>query len=167
SRDASKTVTIEVRGFSPETGNKKIEKVARQVGVPVRVHRSRLGDVVYVIMKLQDAQLAAAALNGCSIDDRTLEACIAEADEETPESSRASATTKATPAPPVVVSGMFPRKIAGRRPTKKVALSATSSSAVPQAPSTEKVQRSEAKSNADFRQFLLDQKKPGEGARGA
>ncbi|KAJ2864910.1 Splicing factor [Coemansia aciculifera] len=163
SRDASKTATIEVRGFSPETGNKKIEQVARQVGVPVRVHRSRLGDVVYVVMKLQDAQQAADALNGCSVDDRKLEACIAEADEEVPEPSHAPAVTETMPAAP----DMIPRKAAARRPTKKVALTSASSS-TPQTSSTEKVhQITEAKSNADFRQLLLDQKRPDEGANGA
>ncbi|KAJ2047377.1 Splicing factor [Coemansia sp. S16] len=162
SRDASKTATIEVRGFSPETGNKKIEQVARQVGVPVRVHRSRLGDVVYVVMKLQDAQPAANALNGCSVDDRRLEACIAEADEEAPESSHAPAVAETMPAAP----SMIPRKAAARRPAKKVALSVASSSTT-QELSPDKVQRTEAKSNADFRQFLLGQKQPNEGSHGA
>ncbi|KAJ2582193.1 Splicing factor, partial [Coemansia sp. RSA 1836] len=160
SRDTDKTATVEVRGFSPETGNKKIEQVARQAGVPVRVHRSRLGDVVYVVMKLQDAQQAVNVLQGCSIDDRTLEACIAKPDACEPNSSSSFTTTPANPAPaPVAAPGLVPRKAAAaRRPTKKVALTATTSSA-PQAPSAERVHGAEAKSNADFRQLLLDSKR--------
>ncbi|KAJ2440367.1 hypothetical protein GGI03_008609 [Coemansia sp. RSA 2337] len=113
-------------------------------------------------MKLQDAQPAANALNGCSVDDRRLEACIAEADEEAPESSHAPAVAETMPAAP----SMIPRKAAARRPAKKVALSVASSSTT-QELSPDKVQRTEAKSNADFRQFLLGQKQPNEGSHGA
>ncbi|KAJ2907947.1 Splicing factor [Coemansia aciculifera] len=166
-READKTVTVEVRGFSPETGNKKIEQVARQAGVPVRVHRSRLGDVVYVAMKSQDAQQAVNALHGCSVDGRTLEACIAQPEATEPNSS--STIKPAPPIPvvaPVVAPDMVPRKAAAaRRPAKKVTLSTPSSSAS-QAPGTEKsTLRAEAKSNADFRQLLLDPKQqPDQGA---
>ncbi|KAJ2734668.1 Splicing factor [Coemansia sp. BCRC 34962] len=162
-RDTAKTATIEVRGFSPETSNKKIEQVAKKTGVPVRVHRSRLGDVVFVVMRLQEAQRAADALNGCSIDNCTLEACIANADKNAAGPVYASAVTG--PAPPAVPV-MVPRKTAAaRRPTKKVALSAALS-ATPHASSAEKAQRANAKSNADFRQLLLGQKPPDEGSRG-
>ncbi|KAJ2747424.1 Splicing factor [Coemansia sp. BCRC 34301] len=164
-RDADKTATVEVRGFSPETGNKRIEQVARQAGVPVRVHRSRLGDVVFVVMKAQDAQQVVSALHGCSIDDRTLEACIARSEEGEPNPSVAKA---ATPAAQVADPGMIPRKAAAaaRRPTKKVALPKTMMASTQLAPVLEMAHRAETKTNADFRQLLLDQKQAEQDASG-
>ncbi|KAJ2471081.1 Splicing factor [Coemansia sp. RSA 2322] len=163
SRVSEKPTTVEVRGVSPDTSNRQIEQevVSGKASAPIRVHRSRQGDVVFVVMKKSDAQQAVDILHGCSIDGRVLSARIAEANADTfnadvsaPKPTRASAMVEPAPTLRAAASAMVPRKAAAKRPSKKVALSATKPTAIPL--NTDSTNVAGTKSNSDFRQLFLE-----------
>ncbi|KAJ2787336.1 Splicing factor [Coemansia interrupta] len=70
--------TVKVSGFSAETGNKKLEEIAKGSGVAVvRVRRNQSGDVAFVAVRTQrDAHRAASALDGSVVDGKTLSAQV-------------------------------------------------------------------------------------------
>ncbi|KAJ1893316.1 Splicing factor [Kickxella alabastrina] len=163
SRAVASEVAVKVTGFSPETGNKQLEGIAKQVGSVVRVRRNQQGDAAFVTMRsMDDAKRALGALDGCSVDGRVLSANIDE-----PGSSNVtgdgvkgqgadsgnSAATK-TDAP----LSLVPRRAAGsRQPAKRLALA---KKGLPKPDET--ADRSPApaasegaRSNADFRNLFL------------
>ncbi|KAJ2137439.1 Splicing factor [Coemansia sp. RSA 678] len=133
--------TVAVRGFAANTTNKQIAAIAKPAGTVVRVRRNQSGDTAFVVMhSYGDAVRAEAALNGCVLDECTLDASIV-------KSGRA-ATAKQKDAKEASVTSLAPRKVA-RRPAKKVGVVKTAPARKPSGASTE------AKSNAEFRQLFL------------
>ncbi|KAJ2428503.1 hypothetical protein IWW41_003559, partial [Coemansia sp. RSA 2522] len=133
--------TVAVRGFAANATNKQIAEIAKPAGTIVRVRRNQSGDTAFVVMhSYGDAVRAEAALNGCVLDECTLDASIV-------KSGRA-ATAKQKDAKEASVTSLAPRKVA-RRPAKKVGVLKTAPAQEPSSASTE------AKSNAEFRQLFL------------
>ncbi|KAJ2760895.1 Splicing factor [Coemansia sp. BCRC 34490] len=117
-QSARQEISVEVKGFSQETGNKKIEEIAKKTGGFIRIRRNRQGTIAYVVMKsMDDAVRAASALNGCEIDEHTLEAGIPSAD---PTAEGAQEHRRTVPKAPS--TSLVPRKVATplRRPAKKL-----------------------------------------------
>ncbi|KAJ2768361.1 Splicing factor [Coemansia nantahalensis] len=142
-RAATAEISVEVRGFSPETSNKQIEAIARGAGTLVRVRRSQAGDVAYAVMKSrEDALRAVGLLNGSEIGGKTLTAAIGPG---TGTGAGASADAGAA-------TKMMPRRVAARGPAKKVRLRT-------QQPATPASEAGDVgKTNADFRQLYLGTK---------
>lgn len=139
-----KMATIEVRGFSPETGNKKIKGIVNAAtNSTAHIHRSRQGDVAFVQVKDQVATAAVQALEGCTVDGGTLQAKVVESAHNVPA---------------VDSSKMTPRKVAGRKkPTKKVNVPKKLEARTASSP-TNPGESSAARSNDDFRQMYLGSK---------
>ncbi|KAJ2518871.1 Splicing factor [Coemansia sp. RSA 1939] len=117
-QSARQEISVEVKGFSQETGNKRIEEIAKKTGGFIRIRRNRQGTIAYVVMKsMDDAVRAASALNGCEIDEHTLEAGISSAD---PTAEGAQEHRRTVPKAPS--TSLVPRKVATplRRPAKKL-----------------------------------------------
>ncbi|KAJ1725373.1 Splicing factor [Coemansia erecta] len=70
--------TVKVSGFSAETGNKKLEEIAKGSGAAVvRVRRNQGGDVAFVTVRTRrDAHKAAGVLNGSVVDGKALSAQV-------------------------------------------------------------------------------------------
>ncbi|KAJ1668235.1 Splicing factor [Coemansia sp. RSA 1646] len=124
---STRQVSVMVKGFSPETGNKKIENVAKAAGGFVRIRRNQQGDVAHVVMRsMGDAVRAASALNGCIVDGHTLEADIPDLPEESDVSStkpaKVATQKQQGTAQNRTTTSLIPRKMAvpSRRPAKRV-----------------------------------------------
>ncbi|KAJ2393791.1 Splicing factor [Coemansia sp. RSA 2603] len=78
SQKAKGEATVKVSGFSAETGNKKLEEIAKKSGAAVvRVRRNQSGDVAFVSVRTQrDAYKAADVMNGSVVDGKTLSARV-------------------------------------------------------------------------------------------
>ncbi|KAJ2358087.1 Splicing factor [Coemansia sp. RSA 2618] len=143
--------SVAVQGFAVHTKNKQIEAIAKGVGKVVRVRRNPTGDTAFVVMhSYRDAVQAEKALNGCVVDDSTLEATIVKG----PASSRTPPVTvpkqQGKKSSAANVTSLAPRNVA-RRPAKKVSLSDKPQKPVQEPTSTDTV----AKSNEEFRRMYL------------
>ncbi|KAJ1797629.1 Splicing factor [Coemansia sp. RSA 2399] len=162
-------VSVTVKGFSPETGNKKIEIIAKEAGGFVRIRRNQQGDVAHVFMKsMDDAIRAVSELNGRVVDGSTLEAHVSDMPEANVVPTRRPTNIHATTheqhgaAQNMASTSLVPRKTAvpSRRPAKRVKIAKPSADDVPKKPDeglNTGVQSSmhNKKSNDEFRQMFL------------
>ncbi|PIA19455.1 hypothetical protein COEREDRAFT_5295 [Coemansia reversa NRRL 1564] len=143
-------VTVEVRGFSPETGNKQLGSIVRDVGPMIRVRRNQAGDTAFVVMGSHAAASKAADLfNGHVVDGCILSAKLA-------EDAAGLGRKKQTALANVNYTNFVPRATAASRPAKKMKIARD-----PQKPLQPVVATSSGqdikKTNADFRQLYLGQ----------
>ncbi|KAI9505004.1 Splicing factor [Coemansia spiralis] len=180
-------VSVRVSGFSPETGNKKIEDIARKAGTFVRIYRNHQGNTAFVVMKTQDDAIkAASTLNGYVVDDHVLEAAMLDPpedsttlrlsskaiDKEGPGNNKNKGISSSM-AQPLASTSMVPRKAAAaaRHPAKRVKMSKplatkTASEVAPKSTventgnqSATSISSSDDKmTNADFRSHFLNSK---------
>ncbi|KAJ2790574.1 hypothetical protein H4R20_006992, partial [Coemansia guatemalensis] len=107
-------VSVEVCGFSPETGNKQLGNIAKDAGPMIRVRRNQAGDTAFVTMGSQvAASKAVNLLNGYVVDGCTLSAKLA-ADAGGTERKRELSSIKTRQ-----TSNFIPRATATSRPAKK------------------------------------------------
>ncbi|KAJ1812626.1 hypothetical protein LPJ56_005437 [Coemansia sp. RSA 2599] len=186
-RKAAREVVVRVTGFSPETGNKQLEAIAKgSGGTVVRVRRNQQGDVAFVAMKsLSDAQGAVEALNGCLVQGATLAAAVdgdgqaAQGRAAGPQGQSASLSASAKDMPMKAKTasnaaiGLVPRKASSnRRPAKRINVAKNAMPAVSEpegqaapgsttdaGPSEDHAPAdpSNTQTNADFRNLFLGQ----------
>ncbi|KAJ2854740.1 Splicing factor [Coemansia erecta] len=162
-------VSVTVKGFSQETGNKKIETIAKEAGGFVRIRRNQKGDVAHVVMKsMDDAVRAVSELNGRVVDGSTLEANIPDIPEANVAPTRKPTNVHATrheqhgAAQNMAFTTLVPRKMAkpSRRPAKRVKVAKPNVDVVPKKSDDgldTGIQSStnNKKSNDEFRQMFL------------
>ncbi|KAJ2662469.1 Splicing factor [Coemansia sp. RSA 1200] len=156
-QSARHEISVEVKGFSQETGNKKIEEIAKKAGGFIRIRRNKQGTIAYVVMKSMDAAVrAASALNGCEIDEHTLEAGISSADPTVEGVQEHCGIVPEAPS-----TSLIPRKVATplRRPAKKLKIEkqdAADRSGLTMERGDVSNKSSSKKSNDQFRQMYLN-----------